>query len=253
MKRLALLLLLGGCASATFDESKVVDLTYSFSDQSIYWPTANKFTLTQVAWGPNAAGEWYASNDFTASEHGGTHLDAPIHFAEGTHTTDEIPITQLMGPARVIDVRAKAADDRNYLVAPQDIVDHETTHGTIPPGSVVLINTGFGKYYGDPRAYLGTDVRGVIKGLSFPGISEEAALMLVDREIDLIGIDTASLDNGLSTGFRAHRVLNGANIPGLENVANLDHLPPTGATVVALPMKIERGTGGPCRIIAILP
>ena len=256
---LVVMLLLGGCAAPTvetgvaLDERTVIDLSHAFSDNSIYWPTANRFTLTRVAWGPNAVGDWYASNDFAASEHGGTHLDAPIHFAEGRRTTEQIPLKQLMGPARVIDVSAAADADRNYMLTPEDIAAHEARCGTIPPGAVVLVHTGFGRFYGDARAYLGSDVRGVIKGLSFPGISEAAAGVLVDREIDMVGIDTASLDNGLSRRFRAHRVLSEANIPGLENVANLEQVPETGATIVALPMKIEGGTGGPCRIIAILP
>ena len=247
-------LLLTGCTAApAIDESKVVDLTHSFNDQTVYWPTARRFELTQVAYGPNEAGLWYASNDFCASEHGGTHLDAPIHFAEGRLTTAEIPVSRLMGPARVIDVRPQCRADRNYLLSPQDIAAHEETYGRIEPGTIVLIHTGFGRFYPDAARYLGSDVRGVVENLSFPGIGPAAARVLVERKIDLVGLDTASLDHGPSTDFAAHRVLNEADIPGLENVANLERLPPRGATVIALPMKIDGGTGGPCRIIAILP
>ena len=248
-------LLLVGCGrdEVQLDEARLVDLSHPFDANTVYWPTANSFELDQVAFGPNARGEWYASNDYRASEHGGTHLDAPIHFAEGRNTTAEIPLTQLVGPARVIDVVAGCADDRDYLLTVADIEAHEAAHGRIDAGSVVLVKTGWGERYPDRKAYLGSDVRGVAEDLHFPGIGGAAAQLLVERGIDLVGIDTASLDHGPSVDFAAHRILNGANIPGLENVANLDELPTTGAFVIALPMKIGRGTGGPCRIVALLP
>ena len=257
-------IVLGGCTAEVrltgapdrgliVDESKVIDLTHPFDERTIYWPTAQRFELDRVAWGKNQAGWWYASNDFCASEHGGTHLDAPIHFAEGRWATAEIPIDRLLGPLRVIDVREQCRRDRNYLLSPSDIARHEARHGRIEPGTVVLIHTGFGRYYPDPKRYLGSEVRGRVEGLSFPGIGVAAAEILVERRIDMVGLDSASLDHGPSADFAAHRVLNGANIPGLENVANLEKLPATGATLIALPMKIAGGSGGPCRIIAILP
>ena len=261
---IAIVLCLAGCSDRVsenpehaerpaFDESKVIDLTYAFNAESVYWPTAQRFQLTQAARGPNDAGNWYASNNYAASEHGGTHLDAPLHFAEGGNATAQIPLTRLIGPARVIDVRDPCAADRDYQLTPKDISDHENIHGRSPPGAVVLRHTGFGRYYPNAMQYLGSDLRGVAKDLHFPGIGADAARVLVDRRVDLVGLDTASLDHGPSVAFPTHRILNQANIPGLENVAHLDRLPPTGATVIALPMKIEDGTGGPCRIIAILP
>ena len=249
-----LVLAMAGCTSSTpIDASRVVDLTYPFNDDSIYWPTAQKFSLTQVAWGRNGSGHWYASNDYAASEHGGTHLDAPIHFAPNGWSTAEIPVARLIGPVHVIDVRRQCNGDRNYQVTVADIETHETVHGAIEPGSIVLLRTGFGRYYSDVKLYLGSDVRGSIEGLSFPGFGQDAARALVDRRVDMVGLDTASLDYGASTDFAAHRIFCEANVPGLENVANLDQLPPVGATLIALPMKIEDGTGGPCRIIAFLP
>jgi kynurenine formamidase len=249
--------LLAGCtappAERGFDESRLIDLTYAFDENSVYWPTANRFERTEVAYGYTEGGYWYASNDFSASEHGGTHMDAPIHFAEGMHTSDQVPLTQLTGPARVIDVRAHVQNDPDYLLAPSDIEAHEAAYGPIEPGDVVLVWTGFGERYPDARTYLGSDVRGVVEDLHFPGIGEAAAILLVERGVDMVGLDTASLDHGPSQDFMAHQVLNGANIPGLENVANLDQLPPTGATIIALPMKIRGGSGGPCRIVALLP
>ncbi len=253
-KALYALVLMCGCAPhSTIDESKVVDLTYAFNDQTIYWPTARRFELHRVSFGYGDDGRWYASNDFCASEHGGTHLDAPVHFAPQGSASADIPLSRLIGPVRVIDVRSACGRDRDYLLCARDVEEHEARYGDIRPGTAVLVLTGFGRHYPDARLYLGSDVRGTAEGLSFPGIGPDAARLLVERRIDLVGLDTASLDHGPSTDFAAHRIFGAADVPGLENVANLEKLPPTGATLVALPVKIDGGTGGPCRIIAILP
>jgi kynurenine formamidase len=247
------LALLGSCNSyPPLNEDRVVDLSHGFGEQTITWPTSKRFRLTPASYGRDEFGRWYASNDFESSEHSGTHLDAPIHFAENRLTTAEIPLEQLIGPAHVIDIRDQCEQDPDYLLAAGDIVAFERRYGPILPGGVVLVRTGFGERYSDPKAYLGTDQRGQAAGLVFPGISPGAAHLLVERDVDLVGIDTASLDHGPSVDFPTHRVLAEANIPGLENLANLDKLPPVGATIVAMPMKIESGTGGPCRIIAFL-
>jgi len=246
--------LLAGCAGgASVDKGSVIDLTHAFNEKTVYWPTAKRFELKRVSHGRNPDGMWYASNDYSASEHGGTHLDAPIHFAEGKRSTAEIPVKHLMGPARVIDIRGACAGDRDHRLSVHDVNEHEASHGLIEPGSVVLVLTGFGQFYPDVQRYLGSDVRGSAADLHFPGIGGDAARLLVKRRIHLVGIDTASLDHGPSKDFEAHRVLGEADIPGLENLAQLERLPPTGATVIALPMKIEGGTGGPCRVIAFLP
>lgn len=254
--------LLAGCTGAVpqppqqtgIDDSKLVDLTYSFDDRTIYWPTAKPFTWEKESWGRNAAGDWYAAGRYSASEHGGTHLDAPIHFAEGKHKMDEIPLRSLVGPAVVVDISNACGANADCLLMPQDIADWEGRNGRLPDNSILLVRTGWGKHWGDKKAYLGTDKAGDTANLHFPGISREAAELLAkERKIDAVGIDTASLDHGPSKDFIAHRVLNGANIYGLENVANLDKLPATGATLIALPIKIKGGTGGPTRIIAILP
>lgn len=252
------ILILSGCECCSFSNHPslagltIVDLTYSFNEQTVYWPTATRFRLERVAYGYNESGQWYASNDFSASEHGGTHLDAPIHFVEGGLTTEEIPLARLMGPARVVDITAKCKDNPDYLLTPEDIKTHETIYGQIEPGDVVLIHTGYGKFYPNARFYLGSEVRGVVKDLHFPAIGAAAAQYLVSKKIDMVGLDTASLDHGPSKDFAAHRIFSEANIHGLENVANLDELPPIGSTVMALPMKIENGTGGPCRVIALI-
>jgi kynurenine formamidase len=235
------------------DRSKVVDLTYTYDDKTVYWPTAKPFEWKKDAWGISAGGYWYASATFRTSEHGGTHLDSPIHFAEGKLAAGEIPVSRLIGSADVIDIRPACTRDRDYRLRVGDILAWEKRHGRIEEGDIVLVRTGWGKFWPDRKKYLGSDKPGDVSGLSFPGIGQEAAQLLVERKISGIGIDTASLDYGRSKDFIAHRILNGANIYGLENIASLHRLPETGTTLIALPMKISNGTGGPVRIVAILP
>ena len=248
-----LALLAAAAAMPAIDETKLVDLTHAFDDRAIYWPTAKPFMWEKESWGRNAQGEWYTAGRYSASEHGGTHLDAPIHFGEGKRTIDQIPVDKLVGPAVVIDVSEAASKNRDYSLTLSDIAAWEAKHGQIPDGSIVLVRTGWEKHWGDKLAYLGTDKPGDTANLHFPGISKEAAVLLGQRKVDAIGLDTPSLDHGPSKDFAAHRAFSAANVYGLENVANLDRLPPVGATLIALPMKIKGGTGGPTRILAILP
>lgn len=240
--------------AAIIDKSKLIDLTYAFDDKTIYWPTAKGFEWQKESWGKSAGGYWYTAGRYAASEHGGTHLDAPIHFGEDKMAADEIPVSHLVGSTLVIDISKACAANADYLLSVEDISEWEKGHGQIPAGSIVLIRTGWGKFWPDKKRYLGTDAPGDTANLHFPGISREAAEFLSrQRKPGGIGIDTASLDHGPSKDFIAHQVLNGANIYGLENVANLDRLPAKGATLIALPMKIKGGTGAPVRVIAILP
>jgi kynurenine formamidase len=245
-----------GPAGAQGPTGTPVDLTHPFDETAIYWPTAEPFRLTVEAAGVNEAGFWYAASSFCAAEHGGTHLDAPIHFAEGRRSAAEIPLEDLMGPAVVIDVGPAAAADPDHLASVADLAAWEADHGPIPAGSMVLLMTGWGARWGDPERYLGTARRGpeAVAELSFPGLDPEAARwLLAERDPKAVGIDTASIDRGRSTDFLAHRALAAADVPIFENVANLDRLPPSGAWVIALPMKIGQGTGGPLRIVAFLP
>ena len=232
-----------------------VDLTYPFDSTTIYWPTAKPFRLEVVSAQRMPAGYYYAANNLSAAEHGGTHLDAPIHFAEGKHTADQIPLTQLMGRAVVIDATRQADSSADYLVSAGDLATWEAAHGAIPAGAIVLIRTGWGSRWPDRARYLGTTRTGpaAVPELHFPGLHLEAARILVRRKVNAVGIDTPSIDYGQSKTYGVHRRLFAANIPGFENVANLDQLPPTGAFVVALPMKIRGGSGGPLRIVALLP
>jgi kynurenine formamidase len=242
-------------AAFTGTTGKWVDLTHAFSASSIFWPSDTiGFTLEQLSYGKTPGGWFYSSYRYSAAEHGGTHLDAPIHFAEGKQTSDAIPLDKLIGPAIVIDVTARAHKD--YLVSVDDLTRWESEHGAIPNGAIVLVRTGWDAKYADRAAYLGTELTGsqAVAQLHFPGISAEAAQWLVtNRNVDAVGIDTPSIDYGQSTNFRAHVILYEQNIPGFENVANLEALPAVGSFVVALPMKIKDGSGGPLRIVAFVP
>ena len=241
-------------ASAGIDDSKLIDLTYALDEETVFWPTNKPFTWEKAAWGRTANGYWYASGDFSMSEHGGTHIDAPLHFAEGRLAVDEIPLQKLIAPAVVIDVRASVTENRDYRLSRQDLDRWESRHGLIQQGAVVLMLTGWGQGWPDRSRYLGSATPSDPKTLHFPGFSKEAAEFLVkERHIDGIGIDTPSIDHGPSQDFIVHQIINGANLYGLENIANLEKLPPKGAILLALPIKIKGGTGGPVRIIAVLP
>ena len=240
---------------ASLPLGRVVDLTYAFDANSVYWPTAQGFKLETDAEGMTEKGYYYSAYRYSAAEHGGTHLDAPVHFAKGHESVDEIPVQQLIGVAVVIDVTKQCATNPDYLVSVADIEDWEKRNGRISPGTIVLLRTGFGKYYPDKKKYLGTEERGAaaVAKLHFPGLDPAAARWLTqNRSIKAIGLDTASIDYGQSTLFESHRILFDKNVPAFENVANLDQLPVKGFSVIALPMKIKGGSGGPLRIIALL-
>jgi kynurenine formamidase len=231
-----------------------VDLSHDYSDQTIFWPTAEGFRLDKVADGMTPQGYYYAANTFATAEHGGTHLDAPVHFAQGRWSVDQIPLEQLIGEAAVVDVSAKCAAQPDYQVTVADLEAWEKAHGSLN-GAIVLIRTDYSQRWPDAARYLGTAERGegAVAKLHFPGLHPDAAKWLAaNRTVKAVGIDTASIDYGQSTLFETHRVLYERNIPGLENVANLDRLPARGATVIALPMKIKGGSGAPLRAIALV-
>ncbi|MCF1192213.1 cyclase family protein [Mangrovimonas sp. AS39] len=235
---------------------KIVDLIHDFSRETIYWVTAKEFELDTVFAGQTDNGYYYTANNFTTAEHGGTHIDAPIHFAKGKQTVDQIPLENLMGPAIKIDVSDQTFNNPDYLVSIDDFKSWEAQENMqIPDGSIIVIYTGYESYYPDKKKYLGTDQRGedAVKQLHFPGLSPEAATWLVtERHIKAIGLDTASIDYGQSTTFDSHVTLLSANIPAFENLTNLKDLPSRVFEIIALPMKIKGGSGGPLRIIALL-
>lgn len=243
----------GQSLSEVLNKGKWIDLSYEFSAQTLYWPNnPSGFRLDTVSEGTTAGGFYYSSFAFNAPEHGGTHLDAPIHFAAQGLSADKLSLDQLTGEAVVIDVSAKALNDRDYLITVNDILEWEKKNDTLKENTIVLFKTGYGQFYPDAEKYFGTAEKGAegISKMHFPGIDPKAAEWLVQHKIKAVGLDTPSIDYGQSKDFKTHQVLMGANIPAFENIANLEQLPVTGAYVVALPMKIKNGSGGPLRIIA---
>jgi kynurenine formamidase len=210
--------------------------------------------LKRLHFGPSEGGFFYSANSFCTPEHGGTHLDAPIHFAEGQPGVDQVALDRLIGPAIVLDVSRQAAADPDYRLSLDDVRGWEKRHGAIPPGVLVLLRTGWSARWPDKKRYLGDDTPGDPSRLHFPSYGKEAAQLLVEaRKVAALGVDTASIDYGPSQDFIVHRIANGAGVPGLENLAHLDALPERGAWIVALPMKIGGGSGAPLRAVAFVP
>jgi kynurenine formamidase len=242
--------------AVSFPDGTLVDLSHAYDDRAIYWPTAEPFRLDKVADGITPGGYYYAANNVFTSEHGGTHVDAPLHFAQGHQAVDQIPLERFVGAAAVVDVTDRANSNADYQVTAEDLQRSETEHGGIPADSVLLIRTGYSSRWPDAARYLGTAERGqqAVAKLHFPGLHPDAARWLIaNRRIKAIGIDTASIDYGQSTAFESHRLLYERDIPAFENLTALDRLPARGAWIVALPMKIRGGSGAPLRAIAIVP
>lgn len=260
---IAVLIVIAGCSSAipqrdhiAWDQVRIVDLTHSFGSDTIVWPTEQDFKLVVQYAEDTAGGYYYASNRMEMPEHGGTHIDAPVHFSKGKQTLDQIPIERMVGAAIRINVIEQCARDRDYRVVISDFERWETEHGRIQKGSIVLLDTGYARFWPGRMNYLGTDLRGQegVRELHFPGLHPEAAAWLVrERRVKAVGIDTASIDYGQSTKFETHVALLSQNVPVFENLANLQDLPARGFDAIALPMKIAGGTGGPLRIIAVVP
>lgn len=258
---IGLSILLAACSAppappSTFPAGALIDLSHAYDAQAIFWPTAEPFRHDKVADGMTPAGYYYASNNFFTSEHGGTHIDAPMHFAQGRQSVDQIPLQNLMGTAVVIDLTDASNRNADYQVTAEDFQQWEQQHGTIRAEDIVLLRTGFSRYWPDASKYLGTAERGEagVAKLHFPGLHPDAARWIVaNRPIKAIGIDTASIDYGQSSLYESHRALYEQNIPAFENLTGLDRLPARGAFIVALPMKIRNGSGAPLRAVAIVP
>ncbi len=252
-----------GCVAATpqqrqsnLEGVRIVDLTHAFGSDTIVWPTEQDIRIIVQHAEETPAGYYYASNRLELPEHGGTHIDAPIHFSKGKQTLDQIPLEHMVGKAVRIDLSIACAADRDYRVTVQDLQRWEVLHGRIPNQTIVLLHTGYARSWPSRKDYLGTELRGVegVQALHFPGLHLEAAAWLVkERQVKAVGIDTASIDYGQSTQFETHVELLSHNVPVFENLADLSQLPAHGFDVIALPMRIAGGTGGPLRIIAVLP
>jgi kynurenine formamidase len=231
-------------------KATVIDMTYPLNEKNAYWPVGpyTPFRYEVIA---NLKKDKVFSGKYSTPEHLGTHLDAPNHFEEGLPSVDQIPFEQLVGPAVVINVTDKAEKDADYTLSPSDILLWEKDNGQIPEGAIVLLNTGWSKRWNSYEDYKNHNKDG---RMHFPGFSKEAATYLVTKKsIRGIGIDTLSGDCGISTDFQVHHTINAAGKFIVENVTNLDKLPPKGATLIIAPIKIEGGSGGQCRIWAILP
>jgi kynurenine formamidase len=197
-----------------------------------------------------------ATYNYSGSEHVGTHLDAPVHFHEGGKSIDQVSIDQLMGEVIVVDVKKQVLADPNYLVSVSDILNWEKANGPMPDDCIVMFNTGFASFWPDRLKYTGTDKTGNegVAELKFPAIHKDTATFLVEnRNIKAIGIDTLGFDNSLQPKRMSHQIFFKHDIPGAENVANLDALPARGAYLIGLPMKIKDGSAAPVRIIAFVP
>jgi kynurenine formamidase len=227
----------------------IVDLGWPLNRDSAYWPGENykPFELHTIA---TLEKDGVLSKAFSSPEHLGTHLDAPNHFERKGLSVDQIPPGRFFSPAVVVDVSGPVSSNADYLVTLDDIQKFEARHGQIPASAVVLANTGWSKFWNNLTRYQNRDVMGK---LHFPGFSPEAVEFLISkRQARGVGLDTMSVDYGLSRDFAVHHLLGKAECYGLENLANLDKLPPTGFYLLVAPMKIETGSGGPTRVFAVL-
>ncbi len=233
---------------------ELIDLSHSYGENTLYWPTSpTAFEKEQLAYGISEGGWFYSAYSVCTPEHGGTHIDAPMHFAAGGISTEKIPLENLLAQAVVIDVSNKAAADRNYRLTAEDVAAFEKEHGEISAGAIVLMRTDWSEHWPDAMAYLGDDTPGDASKLQFPGFGAEATKILTEeRKVAMLGVDTASVDYGKSQDFIVHRIGAAQGVANLENLTNLDQLPATGATIIALPMKIEGGSGGPARVVALV-
>lgn len=229
-----------------FVASKVIDLTHLMYDEMAFWPGGVPFTKIKLV----DYDQGYLLHKFEMGENTGTHVDAPAHFIQGNLPIDQIALSDLVAPAVIINVQAEVADDPDYQLSADDVRDWEANHGQIPEGSLVILNTGWFERFAVPSDYINMDEDNV---MHFPGYGMDSAELLVARDVAGIGIDTLSIDFGGSADFAAHVVMLGANKYQIENMANLDALPPTGATVVVGVLPVKDGSQAQARILAFLP
>src|SRR5712692_5245506 len=228
-------------------KTRVLDLSYAISDKLVPWPGDGKFFEAKV----NATVEknGYFTRSFWMLEHYGTHMDAPAHFPPGITTVDKIPVERFFGPAVIIDVRNEAERNPDYQLTVKRIEAWEEKHGTISAGAIVVLRTGWASRWPDVSRYRNQDANGT---MHFPGFSVDAAKLLLERKISGLGCDTLSIDPGNAKDFPVHHAVLGAEVFQLENLADLKDLPEAGAFLIAAPIKLEGGSGGPVRVFALV-
>jgi kynurenine formamidase len=235
---------------------EVVDLTAPLSAQTPIlalpeplgqtWP----FALTEISRYDEAGPAWYWNN-ISTGEHTGTHFDAPIHWVTGRDRPDvsQVPARQLVSPAAVLDFTAQAAADPDFLLEVEHIEAWQQEHGPLPTGGWLLYRTGWDARSADPDAYA--------NGGRTPGISIACARWLAEEApVQGVGVETVGTDAGAAHSFDppfpCHSFLLGAGKFGLTQLQNLAALPPTGAVLIAGPLPIVRGSGSPCRVLALV-
>jgi kynurenine formamidase len=233
--------------SRSLNFAHIVDLTHTLSPESPVFPALPVFTVEKPFATHEANG--VSINRYTTSDHCGTHLDAPYHVsAKGLHT-DEIPLQALVAPIAVINIGERAKHDHAARVTPDDLLAWEKVHGRLPNGAAVFMASGWAARIGSSAAYVNMDNSGVAQ---FPGFSVEAAQFLItERDIVGIGVDTLSLDHGPSANFAVHMAFLPSNRWGIECLANLENIPPSGALLVIGVPKIKGSSGGPARAMAM--
>jgi kynurenine formamidase len=238
----------------------VIDLTQPLSEKTPILQLPPPFANTP-GWKTHLISEfddngpaWYW-NWFEGGEHVGTHFDAPKHWITGRdkESVDEVPVSRLIGPAVVIDKSAEAALDADYLLTIDDVRSFESEHGALPEGGWLLYRTGWDARAHDSAAFLNANETGP----HTPGIDVECARWLAEEApIRGIGVETVGTDAGTAHSFEpafpCHNFVLGAGKYGLTQLNNLAKLPPTGAVLVVMPLKLVNGSGSPCRAVALV-
>lgn len=232
--------------TAKIGDRTVVDLTHIMHEDMPFWPGGVPFKKIELV----DYDQGYLLHKFEMGENTGTHVDAPAHFIQGNRSIDRIPLSELIVPAVVIDIQNKVENNPDYQLSAADVIRWEARHGKIPAGSLVILNTGWHKRFDNPQAYINMDSNNV---MHFPGFGADSAKLLVRRDVVGIGIDTLSLDYGGSSDFATHGIMLEKNKYQIENMANLDALPPKGARVIIGVLPVKDGSQAQARIFAILP
>lgn len=232
--------------SHKLEATRVVDLSHPMYQGMPVWPGNAPFQMTRVA----DYERGFRLHNFTMAENVGTHVDAPTHFVADKRAIDGFTASDLIVPAVVIDIRDRVAGDTDYRLSARDVHVWEETYGTIPAGSLVILNTGWHRRFADRDLYVNM---GADREMHFPGFGLHAARTLLARGVVGLGIDTMSLDHGPSRDFPVHHAMLGADKFLIENLANLDDLPPKGATVVIGVLNVREGSQAQARIFALLP